>query len=134
MALAEDIAMNAFYKAMSLPEDTDKNFKYWLLKVARNEFYDHLKKRRRLTRLEESEPDPNSSEVIDGLMLKEEYAALYKAMTLLEEREREAVTLFYFHDLTVGEIAGILDTSAGNAKVILHRARQHLKQIMEIKK
>lgn len=130
MAAAEDIVCDTFYKAMRLKNEEGKDVKYWLIKVARNLCYDYLRKRKRLRPMDERMVAENESQ-IDRLILEEEYAAIYKALAYLPEREREAVTLFYFQDFSVREVAELMHLNEGNIKVILFRARQELKARLE---
>jgi len=49
------------------------------------------------------------------------------AVDTLSPRNRVATLLFYFEQLTIREIAGLLDISTSAVKVRLHRSRQHLR-------
>ena len=62
---------------------------------------------------------------------KEEYRSLYRAIELLPGAQKEAVTLFYFSGLSVKAISEITGKSETNTKVLLCRAREKLKKIME---
>lgn len=73
----------------------------------------------------------DEDELVDRLIEKEEYRALYRALSLLNENYREAIRLFYFGGMSVKEIAGIMDTTPDNVKVMLFRARNKLKTILE---
>ena len=48
-ALAEDIVSESFYKAFTRIDEEKESFKFWLLKVCRNAYFDYLKKNRRLS-------------------------------------------------------------------------------------
>jgi RNA polymerase sigma factor (sigma-70 family) len=49
------------------------------------------------------------------------------AVNTLSPRNRVATLLFYFEQLTIREIAALLDISTSAVKVRLHRSRQHLR-------
>lgn len=49
----------------------------------------------------------------------------------LPERQRMIVTLYYADDLTVGQIAQLLDTSRGAIKAALFKARRTLRQRLD---
>lgn len=49
----------------------------------------------------------------------------------LPDRQRMIVTLFYADDLTVGQIAQLLDTSRGAIKAALFKARRTLRQRLD---
>ena len=51
--------------------------------------------------------------------------------TALKEPEREAVVLYYFAGLSQADIARQLGMSHGNVRVMLHRAKQRLRNLLE---
>ncbi len=129
VSLAEEIVADSFYKAFTRIDEEKESFKFWLLKVCRNAWLDHLKKTRRLTDMDDrirSGDRDLAEEVIES----EEYKALYKAISLLKDNYREVILLYYFDELSVSEIAGITDQSVENVKVLMYRARAKLKEIL----
>jgi len=57
--------------------------------------------------------------------------ALHRALQTLPTRQREVVVLYYFEDLSVTAIAGIVGCAGGTVKSQLAKARRHLQQAME---
>ena len=130
--VAEDIVSNAFFKALTMSDDSIRDFKPWLLTVCRNEFISLCRKNSRFTGEEIPEDYADSREnVIERVIRREEYRSLYRAIALLPEAQREAVTLFYFSGLSVKSISEITGKSETNTKVLLCRARDKLRKIME---
>lgn len=130
--LAEDIVSTAFFKALQSADDDISNFKAWLLTVCRNEFYDYCRKHKYNSDEEIPEETASDEEDLSSKIIRqEEYRALYKAISLLPEQQREAVTLFYFSGLSVKEAAEIMGKTEANMKVILMRARENLKAKLE---
>lgn len=130
--VAEDIVSNAFFKALSMADDTIKNFKPWLLTVCRNEFISLCRRDKRFTGDEIPEDMADDrEEMVDNIIRKDEYRALYHAIKLLPTVQNEAIMLFYFSGLSVREISDIIGKSEVNTKVLLHRARENLRKIME---
>lgn len=130
--VAEDIVSNAFFKALGMADDSIRDFKPWLLTVCRNEFISLCRKESRFTR--EDIPEDyvdDREEVIEGIIRKEEYRSLYRAIDLLPNTQREAVMLFYFSGLPIKSISEIIGKSETNTKVLLCRAREKLRKIME---
>ena len=130
--VAEDIVSNAFFKALTLSEGSIRDFKPWLLTVCRNEFISICRKNSRFTGEEIPEDlADDQEEVIEGIIRKEEYRSLYRAIGLLPDTQKEVVTLFYFSRLSIKSISEITGKSETNVKVLLCRARDKLRSIME---
>lgn len=131
-ALAEDIVSDSFLKAFNTIDEERDGFKFWLLKVCRNRYFDCLRKDKKLSRMEEDIEDDNGA-LVDTVIRNDEYRALYHAISLLKENYREVVRLYYFDGLSVSEIADITEQSVQNVKVQMYRARTKLKEILEAK-
>ena len=130
--LAEDIVQEAFSKALTSIDDERDTFKYWLFKVSRNCYFDYLRKTKRLTPIDDKQRS-DERELVQGIIEKEEYVALYDAISNLKENYREVVLLYYFDGLSVSEIGDITGQSTDNVKVLLFRARAKLKLLLEAK-
>lgn len=129
---AEDVVHSAFYKALMTADGVIDNFKSWLIKVCRNELYTKLRKGKRQQSLDTGQAAALTDEAesaLDGIIRREEYRALHRAMALMKTEEREYLTLFYFEELTIAEIADVMQKSRTATKVALYRARESLKEI-----
>lgn len=130
--VAEDIVSTAFFRALTMADDTIRDFKPWLLTVCRNEYISICRKSSRFTGEEIPEDLADSrEEVIESIIRKEEYRSLYRAIELLPETQREVITLFYFSGMPIKSIAEITGKSETNTKVLLCRARDRLRKMME---
>ena len=130
--VAEDIVSDAFFKALTLADNSIRDFKPWLLTVCRNEFISACRKSSRFTGEEIPEDLPDDrEEVIEGIIRREEYRSLYRAIGLLPDTQKEVITLFYFSGLPIKSISEITGKSETNVKVLLCRAREKLRTIME---
>lgn len=131
--IAEDIVQNAFYKALESLDDSITNFKAWLLTVCRNEYYTILRKRKHMMDGEVPVELPSEDEeYLQTIIRSEEYRLLYEAIGRLSVQQREAVTLYYFEELSIGEISKMTGKSESNVKVTLFRARESLRELMEV--
>ncbi len=128
--VAEDIVSTAFFKALKSADNSIADFKPWLMRVCRNTYYDYYKKQKRHGELDENIVD-ESEQAVDKIIRGEQYQALYRAMELLPEAQREVVTLFYFENIKVNDVASIVGKTVDNVKVMLYRARENLKKILE---
>ena len=127
--LAEDIVQEAYVRAIRSIDEEKDGFKFWLLKVCRNCYFDALHKNKKLEAIENDMPSSDS--LVDDVIQKEEYRALYKAVSLLKDSYQEVVRLYYFDSMSVKEIASIIGESADNVKIQLYRARLKLKELLE---
>ena len=127
--LAEEIVSDAFYTALKTADDEVRNFKAWLLKVCRNLFLNSLRKSKRVEELDENITD-KSETALESIIRKEEYRALYHAISLLNESQKEIITLFYFEDLSVKDISLVTGKNETVVKVSLFRGREALKKIL----
>lgn len=127
--LAEDIVQEAYVRAIRSIDEEKDGFKFWLLKVCRNCYFDTLRKNKKLEAIENDMPSSDS--LVDDVIQKEEYRALYKAISLLKDSYQEVVRLYYFDSMSVKEIASIIGESADNVKIQLYRARLKLKELLE---
>ncbi len=127
-----DVIQNVFYKFFNCNKSfsTPNDEKYWLIRVTINESKDLLRKKARITSLDE--------EVVDTISFKNETnhesIKLYKLaekVELLPEKYR-VVTILYYYDLQpVNEIKKILNLSESAVKKRLERARNILRKEME---
>jgi RNA polymerase sigma-70 factor, ECF subfamily len=72
------------------------------------------------------EPTPE-----DSALAGEIRAELAKALALLPDRQRVVVSLRDIQGLTSDEVCGVLDVSAANQRVLLHRGRAKLRGVLE---
>lgn len=96
-------------------------FNTWLTRILINCSLDYMKKQKRIVLTEETEDTPvpaqDSPENID----------LYRAVDQLDNKCRTVVILKYFHDLTLGQVAEVMDCPQGTVKTYLHRALKTLR-------
>lgn len=138
----EDMAQEIFIKAFQAIRgyNFESSFGTWLSRVAVNHCYDYLR-RQRSSRVryfgemsEESQRQIEArSESEKGVSLNpEEQAAIKELVGMLLERapadDRVILTLKEIEDLSVGEIAEILNLNVSTVKVRLHRARKRMFQ------
>ena len=129
--LAQDLTADAFVKAyLSLP-DRIPSFRWWLLRVCKNLWTDHLRRQRRelgsdLLDRAAAPDDPESS-----YLTRERGRVLWAALETLPAQDRELVTLHYFSGLTLREASGVLGIPYTAARQRMVRLRHTLKRYME---
>lgn len=125
--LAKDLVSESFVRAyLSLPGETP-SFPYWLMRVCKNLWLDHVRRHRRLTPLEEAAaiPSPDTPETV--YLQSERSRALWKAIGKLSPLDREIVTLHYYSGLPLQQVACLAGRSYGATRQRLSRLRQKLK-------
>ncbi len=129
--LARDLVTDAFVKAyISLPGDSP-SFQFWLFRVCKNLWYDHLRKHKHELDTE-SQSEPVSDSTPESRYLENERVrALWNAISTLPPLDRELVTLHYFSGLSLQEAAQLLGKSYPAVRQRMSRLRQTLKQQME---
>lgn len=99
----------------------------WMLTMARNKAVDHIRKQARVTlapadeEVPDGDPDPEAA-----LGAAEDAARLRTCVEALPERQRAAVHLAYFEDMTCAEIAQVESVPEGTIKSRLHHAKRLL--------
>jgi len=137
-AMAEEMAQEAFLKAFrSLKQwRGEGRFSTWLFAVATNVYRSHLR-RKRLPRIPLETLEEIASQRFDQQDLEErERSRLVRdAVRGLPPKYRDAISLFYFHEMNLSQAALSLGLSEGTLKSHLHRARKllekHLGSILE---
>ena len=105
--------------------ESEEHRKAWLIRVTINCAKDLLAQRAQLQQLhEETLPDQTARDA-------DTYMDLYKAIEGLRPEYREVIKLFYLDDLSVKEIAQILNKNENTIKTQLFRARDTLKSVLE---
>ena len=126
--LADDIAQDALVRAYVASGSFLglSKFSTWLFRIAYNCYIDHRRK---------PEPDLISVESPPALNIHSEdetdstyrYQKLYLALESLPEKEKAVIMLHYFEDLSIKDIAAILQIPAGTVKYHLSIGRNHLR-------
>ena len=129
--LAQDIAAEAFVKAyLSLPNDIP-SFRYWLLRVCKNLWYDHLRREKRVTVTELPPTLTDGTTPENTYIRKEKLQCLWRIISTLSPMDRELLTLYYFSGVSLQEAARLLGKSYPAVRQRMVRLRQTLKQEME---
>lgn len=130
----EDIVQDAFLKLWSgkarWKAKKKARFTTWFYRILYNQAMDVLRTRKRTTQeLRDDIPDPQET-VEDEQIHKQQQLAVRRALMELPERQRVAVNLFYFDDLSQKEVATMMGVSVKALESLLSRARTHLRQRM----
>lgn len=122
---AEDAVSNAIlkgYENLDQLRDSHK-FKQWMLMITKNEAL-KLKKKRF---------DLPGDEMVEALMkpTRDHYDELWDVIQKMKEEYRLVIVLFYYENLSIRDIADVLNLPVGTVKSRLNRGKEQLKQALK---
>lgn len=130
-SISEDLVAEAFVKAyLSLP-DRIPSFQFWLFRVCRNLWIDHIRRSKHQTLYEIPEDLPDCSTPETRYLANERQIALWNAIRTLSPQDQELVTLHYFSGMPLTEVAQLLDTTYPAVRQRMVRLRATLRQRLE---
>ena len=135
LADSEDVVQDTFVKVWLYAgriQNADR-FQAWMLQILVRTAYRNAQKRRKefpdeetVSRME-NQIDISS---LDKVIQMEEAERLKAAIKALPVRHRSVVVLYYYNQLGIKEIAGMLGIMEGTVKSRLHTARKRMKDIL----
>jgi RNA polymerase sigma-70 factor (ECF subfamily) len=121
-SLAEDLAQEVFlelYRNLGRIKSPD-HLKFWLRKVTCHRAIDHARRKRPEAMLSlKDAPEPVTMPLADDPLLE---GRLWRLVASLPEKPRMALILRYQEDLTLPEIARVMETPPNTVKSMLERA------------
>ncbi|NND63119.1 MAG: RNA polymerase sigma factor [Flavobacteriaceae bacterium] len=135
---AEEVAQDTFIKAYASLSGFrgDSKFSSWLYSIAYRKALDRLRKNKRsqTSELFEEITEGDTALVenaLDMLESKERRQKIKECIMQLPKTEAVLITLYYFEEQSVKEIAQIVDLSEENIKVKLFRSRKKLFNLLQ---
>lgn len=144
--MASDLYQDTWVKVMKNigKYDPSLSFRNWLLSIATNAFRDSYRKKKRwdqrmlkytsqemkdkaFAALKDTSPLP-----LEEVEAAEQQAMVQKALLALNEKSRMVLTLFYFQQLSLEEMAVVLKVPVGTVKSRLHQAKKKMQQQLEV--
>lgn len=130
--LAQDLVSETFFKALLSIEISEVFIKYWLFRVCKNLFLDHLKKDSRLEDMDANLNKLSSDDnTLDKIILNEDRRKVYYEVLNLQPSYKEIVILYYYCNLSLKEISEVTGVSQCAARTLLFRARKKLREFLE---
>ncbi len=126
--IAEEITQETFFKALK-KFDTfrgDCKIYSWLCQIAKNTYYDYLKKENRNLPLENYECFDLTVDIGRNLENVAQSMEAHKVLHKLQEPYKEVFTLRVFAELSFKQIGEIFNKSDGWARVAFYRAKNKI--------
>lgn len=127
---AEEAAQDAFLRAFRSLKRFGRQSKFstWLYRIVFNVSISYKRKQKKVFQgLDGVEKEGvHGMDVNEQLERGDKLKYIEIAMHQLNEADRAALTLFYFRELSIEEIAEVTGQGVNTAKVRIHRARQRL--------
>jgi RNA polymerase sigma-70 factor, ECF subfamily len=131
---AEDIVQDAFLRLWKHPEvwqdDRSTRFTTWFYRIIVNLCLDELRRKKPM-QIPEGWDTADTSESQDTVLVLEtrrQQALLEKAIAQLPERQRTALNLCFYEDISNQEAADIMGVPIKTLQSLLMRAKQNLKE------
>lgn len=131
---AEDLCQDTFIKLMhaSARYRPEGRFQSWLFRIAGNQARSRLRRRRILRWLPMSDDHDTTAapgpDALQGMAGEESRQQVREAIAALPERQRQALVLKQYHDMSYQEIADAMDSTVNSVQMLLHRAMQALRK------
>ncbi len=132
---AEDLTEDSFIKAWEhLPriykrDETVKNFRALLYRIANNLVIDHYRKKKPVENLTDDKP-AHSPKPEAIAIESQEIEQITQALRKLKPVEQQIIILRLINDLPHKEAATIMNISENHARVLLHRSLKKLRTIV----
>jgi len=134
--VAEDLTEDTFFKAWKnlrrYKKQPDCMFTSWIFRIAHNTVVDYYRKHEQFEELSIDLPDENIlSKPTLGIELAYDGKILKHFIGKLSDSLQQAVILRFVNDLKYSEIAKIMKRTEGSVRVLIHRALQQLREMMQ---
>ena len=130
---AEEVVQDVFFKfyKTSIQFENQAHIKTYLTRMIINRSYDYLRswKHKKQTIFEVFHQKINGVDI--KAIEQEEEAAIWQSILSLPVKFRETIILYYYEDLSIKEIAALLQTAESTIKSRLQRGRLHLKSSLQ---
>ena len=137
---AEDLTSAVFLKTWNYVQSGNainyKTLRSLIYKIARNAVIDHYRKTSDQKNISIDSPI-SEADLIDNNQDLKKQAEIASDMELVEvkltklkDEYREVVVLRFINELSIAEIADVLDKSKGNVRVLVYRALKALREIV----
>ncbi len=133
---ADDLTTTVFLKALEKFDQYSRTspFASWIFRIAHNAFVDFIRKKRELPmehhEFMQGETD-DTWQPEQQALTNEEISLLKDRLQQLTQDQRDVLTLRYFADLKISQVAEVLGRTESSVKMSSHRGLLRLKKLYE---
>ncbi len=131
--LSEELTQETFYRAVQKIGSFKEECKIsvWLCQIAKNLWYDEIKKDKKINKANEEELGliTSNENLEDIIISNEEKMELYRKMQKLDELTREVIYLRITGELSFKEIGTILNKTENWARVTFYRGKNRMREV-----
>ena len=130
---AEELVQDAFVRAFNRLDTFEgrSTFSTWICRIAYTTAISWLRKRRMKYLSIDDQPKLTDTEVDEAFEDESRIEELRRAITLLKPDEQTLITLYYYDNRPLNDIAYILDAEPNTLATRLHRIRRKLYLLMK---
>lgn len=129
---AEDLAADVFlkiYEKIDTFDESKASLSTWIFTITRNKLTDYYRTNRFTTEIPETLETGDNIE--DEFCNSENLAALTKALSQMEERQRDIIIMRYYDGKTLREISEVMGVSYAYVKLLQNKAFAFLRDHLE---
>ena len=133
--VSEELTQETFCKAIQKINifKNDCKTSVWLCQIAKNLWYDELKKSKKIKEISEEEylSIQTKIDMEENIIFKENKKTLYQRIDNLNEQMKSVIYLRIIGDLSFKEIGDILGKTENWARITFYRGKERLKEEKE---
>ncbi len=135
--VAEDLTGQVFMRmleAVRTGRGWRTSFSGWLYRIAHNLVIDHYRRKQRATLVDIDDAEPvqaRSGDPVRSVENQYERERLRAALAKLTEEQSQVISLRFLEDLSIAEVAEIMEKTEGAVKALQYRAVLSLRRVMQ---
>ena len=133
---AEEVLQDCFLKAFKSLSSFkgESKFSTWFYRIVYNTALTKLSSKKRMTETQMSSVEDHfnleSEYVSDEIEKKDVNQLIHDTISKLPERYSAIITMFYLNEMNIEEISEVMQITVSNVKVMLHRSRNALRDLI----
>jgi len=128
---ADEIVQDTFLKVWTMAErwqpDRDAKFSTWLYRVVMNASLDRRRRARSAPLEEAGDPPDTNPGGLERAMMRQREQILGEALAEMPDRQRAALSLYYFGELSAPQAAQVMKMSVSALEALLVRGKRGLR-------